>query len=49
MVDKLVTVRTFGNAIEAHLAKSALEEAGIQAFLENENARLTLGLGSHGR
>jgi hypothetical protein len=40
MVDELVTVKTFWNAIEAHLAKSALEMAGIQAFLENENVVL---------
>ena len=40
MVDELVTVATFWNAIEAHLAMSSLEEAGIQAFLENENAML---------
>ena len=44
MVDELVTVATFWNVIEANLAKSALEEAGIQAFLENENARLNLAV-----
>ena len=36
MVDGIVTVQTFWNVSEAHLAKSSLEEAGIQAFLENE-------------
>ena len=40
MPDKLVTVRTFRNAVEAHLALSALEVEGIQAFLENENVVL---------
>ena len=44
MVDELVTVKTFWNVIEANLAKSALEEAGIQVFLENENARLNLAV-----
>jgi hypothetical protein len=36
LTDKLVTFRTFRNAFEAHLALSALEVAGIQAFIENE-------------
>ena len=36
MADELVTVETFWNVSKAGLAKSTLEEAGIQAFLENE-------------
>jgi hypothetical protein len=42
MADELVTVATFSNASEAHLALSALESAGVQAFLENENVVLTM-------
>ena len=38
MADELVTIETFWNVSEAHLAKSRLEEAGIEAFLENEYA-----------
>ncbi len=33
MDDKLVTIATFGNAVEANLAKNRLETAGIRAFL----------------
>ena len=36
MAAELVTVRTFKNPVEAHLAMSALKAAGVQAFLENE-------------
>ncbi len=36
MADELVTIQTFWNAGEAHLAKSRLEDADIVAFLENE-------------
>ena len=36
MSDELVAVETFWNVSEAHLAKSTLEEAGIEAYLENE-------------
>jgi hypothetical protein len=36
MADDLVTIRTFWNVGEAHLATNLLEAAGIQAFLENE-------------
>ncbi len=36
MADEFVTVGTFGNTTEAHLAKSSLEKVGIQGFLENE-------------
>ena len=38
MAEQLVTIETFWNVSEAHLAKSKLAEAGIQAFLENEFA-----------
>ena len=38
MADELVTIETFWNVSKAGLAKSTLEEAGIQAFLENEYA-----------
>lgn len=38
MVDELVTIQTFGNVSEAHLANSRLKEASILAFLENEHA-----------
>ena len=34
--DELVTIETFWNASEAHVAKSCLEEAGVEGFLENE-------------
>ena len=37
MADELVTVDSFWQVSQAHLAKSALEGVGIQAFLENEN------------
>jgi hypothetical protein len=33
MDDKLITIATFGNAVEANLAKNRLETAGIRAFL----------------
>ncbi|MDP1562419.1 MAG: DUF2007 domain-containing protein [Pirellulaceae bacterium] len=36
MADELVTIQTFGNIVEAHFAKSRLEEADIDAFIENE-------------
>ncbi len=36
MTDELVPVETFWNVSEANLAKSKLEEAGIEGFLENE-------------
>jgi hypothetical protein len=41
MADRLVTVATFGSAIEAALAKNRLEEAGIPARLGEEE---TIGL-----
>jgi len=34
--DALVTVATFGNSIEASLARGALEAAGIPAFVPGE-------------
>ena len=43
MVDELVTIKTFWNAVEAKICEVCLKEAGIQAFL-NENARLTLAV-----
>jgi hypothetical protein len=33
MEEKLVTIATFGNTVEANLAKNRLEAAGIRAFL----------------
>ncbi len=36
MSDELITIATFGNVSEAHLAKSCLEESCIEGFLENE-------------
>jgi hypothetical protein len=33
MSEKLITIATFGNAVEANLAKNRLETAGIHAFL----------------
>ncbi len=38
MSDELVAVETFWNVSEAHLAKAALQEAGIQTCLENEHS-----------
>ena len=40
MAEQLVTVESFWNVSEAHLAKNVLQEAGIQAFLANENTTL---------
>ncbi len=34
--DRLVTVRSYDNPIEAHLARSFLEAADIQSFLMDE-------------
>ena len=36
--DKLVTIETFWNVSEAHLAISCLEEAGVEGVLENEHS-----------
>jgi hypothetical protein len=33
MSEKLITIATFGNAVEANLARNRLETAGIRAFL----------------
>jgi len=38
MSDELVTVATFPEPIEANVARSALESAGIEVFLNGENA-----------
>ena len=37
----LITIRTFDNAIDAHLLKSKLESEGIQCYIQDENT-LTL-------
>ncbi len=43
--DDLITVATFPNMLEASLAKSALEAAGIEALVPGEDAgRLSTGL-----
>ena len=36
--DTLVVVRTFGNEIDAELARSALEAAEIDAMIRSDNA-----------
>ncbi len=38
MSDELVTVATFPEPMEANMARSALESAGIEAFLRGEVA-----------
>ena len=38
MSDELVTVATFPEPIEANVARAALESAGIEVFLNGENA-----------
>jgi hypothetical protein len=38
MSDELVTVATFPEPMEANVARSALESAGIEVFLRGENA-----------
>jgi hypothetical protein len=38
MTDRLVTVATFANSVEANLARNRLVEAGIKAFLGDEEA-----------
>jgi hypothetical protein len=42
--ETFVTVATFGNAPEAHMARSRLESEGISAFLMDELAPTTWGL-----
>jgi len=38
MSDELITVATFPNAFEAHVAKNYLDENGIASFIAGENA-----------
>ncbi|MCA9191449.1 MAG: DUF2007 domain-containing protein [Planctomycetales bacterium] len=42
MSDKLITIASYFNALEACSDKGLLENAGIPAFLENENSNLAL-------
>jgi DNA-directed RNA polymerase subunit RPC12/RpoP len=42
--DDLVTLLTFGSAVEAHLAKGRLEMEGIESFVADEYAAATFGL-----
>ena len=44
MTEELVTIATFQMPTEAHLAKSALEANGMNAFLADE---LTVGVAWH--
>lgn len=44
MSDRLVTVASFSNAIEANIARNALEEAGIPACLADEEMVNALSL-----
>ena len=37
-MDKLVTLRTFFNATEAHIIKGLLESEGIEAYLLDEHS-----------
>jgi hypothetical protein len=39
---KWVTIRTFGNAEQAHLVKLQLDDAGIPSYIDNENTGTTL-------
>jgi len=41
--DKFVTVGKFISAIDAQMAKGLLESAGIECFLQGENANSMLG------
>ena len=38
MPEKLITIATYGNIIEANLAKIKLDSQGIECFLADENA-----------
>ncbi len=38
MADKLITVATFADSIQASLAKQQLDNAGIKSLLAGENA-----------
>lgn len=35
--DKLVTINSYRNVIDAHIDKTKLESEGIECFLENED------------
>ncbi len=41
--DKFVTVGKYIESIDAHMAKGLLESAGIECFLQGENANNMLG------
>ncbi len=41
--DKFVTVGKYVEAVDAQMAKGLLESAGIQCFLQGENANSLLG------
>ena len=43
--DELVTIASFQNAMEADLARAGLESAGIDVFLQGENANRMIALG----
>jgi hypothetical protein len=38
MADELIVLRTFGNHVEADLAKSALDAAGIESMIRADDA-----------
>jgi hypothetical protein len=40
--DEMVTIATFPEPMEANMARSALEAAGIESFLQGENANALL-------
>ena len=44
MIDRLVTVATFDNLVEAHMARNCLEAAGLKSFLMDEE---TVGMAWH--
>ncbi len=35
-MEKLITIRTFGNNVESEMVKAYLESAGIQVFIKDE-------------
>ena len=49
MSDELVTVATFPEPMEANMARTALESAGIECFLQGENANSLLALAFRAR
>ncbi len=40
--DEMVTIATFPEPMEANMARSALDAAGIESFLQGENAKALL-------